>query len=492
MSKIIAIVLLLCLGINSKAQDFTYFNKTYGGNDTINILAQAVQPIEDGYLVFGGYSDINNDHALYVRKIDNLGETVWLKSIEAGTFSTLGGIWTGLQVLKDNNFLLVTYSKYTDISLTKLNFEGDTLMQKIYPRIGNQYAMHIIKSLEGGYLIGGMESNSTLDTVSAYILKIDSLGNKEWDKSYTYGNDTRFFNAQQYYDSTYIFGAMTYTTATKYDMFVVKTQANGDTIWTKRFGSVRNDCGCIVQQKTTYEQYLSGSSPVYLVAGCYASNNTDSYMYILELNELGNVNWQKKYFAYSDQRLIQGLPIIKPDGGFIAKGYFRNEGFPAVLVMDFDSIGIINWEQHYSFNPLGSIYAQDFQPIPGGYVLAGYQYNIPQTAWVFTIDSLGNTCGSPPCVETVVGLPEIVGNEQAAATFSLAPNPTQGSLVLTWLDPTAALGSKAVILDITSKQVHTFGVSSPNTFVDVSHLQTGIYFVQVANGQEVQKLVVIK
>ena len=35
MSKIIAIALLLCIGINSKAQDFTYFNQTYGGNDTI-------------------------------------------------------------------------------------------------------------------------------------------------------------------------------------------------------------------------------------------------------------------------------------------------------------------------------------------------------------------------------------------------------------------------------------------------------------------------
>ena len=80
----------------------------------------------------------------------------------------------------------------------------------------------------------------------------------------------------------------------------------------------------------------------------------------------------------------------------------------------------------------------------------------------------------------------------AKPLFTLAPNPAQGSLVLTWLDPTAALGSKAVILDITGKQVHTFGVSSPSTLVDVSRLAAGMYFVQVANTQEVQKLVVIK
>ncbi|MBK8474492.1 MAG: hypothetical protein IPL33_21225 [Sphingobacteriales bacterium] len=105
MSKIIAIVLLLCLGINSKAQDFTYFNKTYGGNDTINILAQAVQPIEDGYLTLGNYADINSVYAIYVRKIDKNGDTIWFKYIEQGDVENLGNITTGLKVLKDSSEL---------------------------------------------------------------------------------------------------------------------------------------------------------------------------------------------------------------------------------------------------------------------------------------------------------------------------------------------------------------------------------------------------
>ena len=296
MFRIICMIAAICLHQNIKAQDFTYFNKTYGGNDTINMLAQAVQPIEDGYLVLGGYSDINNEHVLYVEKIDNSGEVIWLKGFEYGNTQDLGIIGAGGQVLKDSDCLLVTYHYLLDASLTKLNFQGDTIFKKTFPRIGMQYPTGIIKSRDGGYLISGAESNTTADTVSAYVLKIDSLGNKEWDRSYTYGNDTRFYSAQQYYDNTYIFGASTYTTATKYDMFVVKTQANGDTIWTKRFGGVHSDCGCIVKQKTTYDQYLAGLPPVYLLAGCHASNSIDSYMYIAELNEHGDINWKKKIF----------------------------------------------------------------------------------------------------------------------------------------------------------------------------------------------------
>jgi hypothetical protein len=69
------------------------------------------------------------------------------------------------------------------------------------------------------------------DTVKAYVLKLDSLGNFEWDRYYTMGNDARFFTVQQTpWDGGYIFGGMGYSTATGYDMFVVKTDSIGESL----------------------------------------------------------------------------------------------------------------------------------------------------------------------------------------------------------------------------------------------------------------------
>ena len=502
MSKIIAIALLLCIGINSKAQDFTYFNQTYGGNDTINILAQITQPVSDGFIIIGNYASLNTPHAIYIMKINNYGEQIWFKNLFVGDDWGILESGTAICSTTDGQFVATTVRdapQGNEIYLFKFNEDGDTLWSRHYPSDLAQVANMVIQTSDGGFALAGLRYST--DTIRMLLLKTDETGIYQWHKTYEIGNDTRAFSIQQYYDDTYILGGWGYTTATKYDMFVVKTQANGDTIWTKRFGGVRNDCGASVVLLTTKQEYDAGFAEEYLLCGCYGSNVNDplyghtDYLYVAKIDNFGSIIWQKTYNNYQRFWDLETMPIIKADKSFVASGFFfpGNSYTPSTLLTNFAPDGSVLWQREYTLGTQEHCYFKDLKTTDdGGYVLAGYQYNVPQTAWILKTDSLGNTCGSPPCVETVVGLPEIVGNEQAAATFSLSPNPAQGSLMLTWLDPTAALGSKAVILDITGKQVHTFNVSTPSTLVDVSRLAAGMYFVQVANGQEVQKLVVIK
>ena len=150
MFRIICMIAAICLHQNIKAQDFTYFNKTYGGNDTINMLAQAVQPIEDGYLVLGGYGAVGYN-ALYVCKIDHEGTMQWLKNIEVDTTNTIGVIEHGGFIHMEGAAIVVTYAKYLpskDICISKVNLicvqslvVGRTC---IYPRLnlGNIAVLH--------------------------------------------------------------------------------------------------------------------------------------------------------------------------------------------------------------------------------------------------------------------------------------------------------------------------------------------------------------
>jgi hypothetical protein len=77
---------------------------------------------------------------------------------------------------------------------------------------------------------------------------------------------------------------------------------------------------------------------------------------------------------------------------------------------------LLNGQKAVTLDPTKSSYIKDMRPTPdGGYVLAGYQYSSPQTAWVLKIDSLGNTCSFVGCDSTIytgypIGLTQIANN----------------------------------------------------------------------------------
>ncbi|QQS30177.1 MAG: T9SS type A sorting domain-containing protein [Sphingobacteriales bacterium] len=489
------IILILCV-FHAKAQvaQFIYFNKVLS-SDTMNILAQAIQPIEDGYLTLGGYATSEN-YVLYIRKLNLTGETDWIKPFEIiENLADLGIIEWGGQVRIVNNSLIAVYERAKNICFTKFNLDGDTILHKKYIQSGWQLGKQIISTPDNGFIIAGMEQNSTVDTVKAYALKIDSEGNFEWDKRYLMGNDARFFTVQHTpWDGGFIFGGMGYSATTGYDMFVVKTTANGDTLWTKRYGSSKNDCAGYVVPLTTYQEYLNGVPIEYLLTGCWESTEPDplfghvDYLYIAKINEMGDIIWEHNYTSLAKWLLLQTPPIIAPDKSFIGTGFYLTNGYtPSTKVLKFDSNGTIAWQKNYTLNPDKSCYLKDLQPTTnGGYVLAGYQYSSPQTAWVLKIDSLGNTCSYIGCDSTVVVevLPGIPSNSTLAVEALVYPVPASTHLFIRYQIPAGILpsgGSMWRLYDSLGRQVveETLQGNEGVAEVSVAHLPVGIYYYRV-------------
>ncbi len=344
-------------------------------------------------------------------------------------------------------------------------------------------------------MIAGMEGVLTNDTVKAYALKIDSEGNFEWDKRYLMGNDARFFTVQHTpWDGGYIFGGMGYSTSTGYDMFVVKTTANGDTLWTKRYGSTKNDCGGYVLPITTYQEFLNGAPVEYLLTGCWESNVPDplyghvDYLYIAKINETGDIIWEQNYTSLAKWLLLQTPPIIAPDKSFIGTGFYFNNGYtPSTKILKFNPNGTVAWQKNYTLNPDKHCYLKDLQPSPdGGYVLAGYQYNDPQTAWVLKIDSLGNTCSYIGCDSTVVVevLPGIFSSTGMAAEALIYPVPATTHLSINYQIPATILPSGGAVwrlYDAFGRQVaeETLPGSLGVEQVSVEYLPAGMYYYHV-------------
>jgi hypothetical protein len=502
-NKHLIIVLLLCSN-TLLGQHLSYFNKTLV-SDTMNILAQSVLPVEGGYISLGGYAT-SEHYAMYIRKLDNNGNTEWIKSfLTEQNASNIGIIEWGGQVIVDNNHLVATYLKNNDIWLTKFNLNGDTVLHKQYLKPARQVSLQILKtSVAGGYIIAGRELNITADTVKAYVLKLDSLGNFEWDRYYTMGNDARFFTVQQTpWDGGYIFGGMGYSTATGYDMFVVKTDSIGDTLWTKHYGSQGFDCGAYVVPLTTLAEYQAGIPIEYLMTGCYQSNTPDPLfdyvddLYTAKLDSLGNIIWQKIYSTAPDNLYLQTFPIVKSDKSFIATGVYLNyatdyQTIP--LIIKFNANGTIAWQKAVTLSSQVDCYIKDMRPTEdGGYVLAGYQYSTPQTAWVLKIDSLGNTCSFVGCDSTIytgypIGLDEVLLNKTG---FSIVPNPAQDVVTLQLLQPINN-SSNLLVYDISGRLVITINGVYNGMPINVQYLQTGMYYCRLLDSNKTEKLVIIR
>ena len=141
-------------------------------------------------------------------------------------------------IIANNNNLIISTSNYnynTDsffISLTCLDKYLDTLWTKNYLNdtfIKSAYT--VIKTFDNGFAISGATYTETND-IDAYLIKTDSLGNKEWERFYGYSNSDGAFCMIQTPDS----GFMLAGDSRKYDMYrsdwyIIRIDSLGNQVW---------------------------------------------------------------------------------------------------------------------------------------------------------------------------------------------------------------------------------------------------------------------
>ncbi len=492
--------------LSAQTTNFTYFNKVFQA-DTMNMLSQAVRPIEDGYLVLGGYNSYVN-HALYLFKVDLSGNLIWFKHIDDDP--KVKGIEDGKFVLQvDNNSYVVVYARekpdgWNETHLVKFTSNGDVLWHKVHSTTnGSQTLRHIISTSDGGIAMAGAQY-IVGDTTRYYVLKTDGGGNFEWNNTYMLDNSSVAFSIQETpWDGGFIIGGYAVNAASgtlNYDAWVIKTNNLGDTLWTRTYGSpTETDCACKVIPLTTQQEYFFEGKPIeYLFSGC-TTNNEVNYMHLAKLDEFGGIIWEKKYNSIGgyNPSSIQTYPIIVrsssvvQDRSFLGVCLYKPSSWQQNRIIKFYYNGTIAWHKAITCNPNASVYIKDMQPTPdGGYVLAGYQFSPPpQKGWVVKIDAQGNTCSPVGCDSTLfVSAIEAAADLKETALpqlVQISPNPVRegGELTLSHRLPAEFPVAQLTLYDQSGKAVweHEF-----NTWDRIRVLQlpprlpAGLYLWQVS------------
>ena len=400
MKQIILIFLWLFWSITQiYAQNSIQFNKVYWA-DTMNILSSTVLPIQDGYIVAGGYSHVNK--FIYIRKIDLWGETEWFKVLDSGL--DVGATPESDNIIKtsDGHFLLV-YSKYEsvgstdrDIQMVKFDEFGEIIFQKEFDNPYNTIAVQTLETNDLGFImVGATHSGANTDTTRYYLQKTDSLGNFEWEQTYLLESSSVAFSVQQTWDLGYIISGFGFSYETNHDIYVVRTNHLGEVIWERNYGGPDSDCAGRLVRLDAFS---------YLITSCQEVDGIDK-MYHLKIDDNGEVLWERVYNEFAEYTALQTTAVIKPDFGYIGAAFTFNElGNPSNIIMDFDANGNINWQKEITIDPHQEVYLKDIEATAdGGYVLAGYQFwEAPQKGWILKIDGEGNTCEPADCDTIIV------------------------------------------------------------------------------------------
>jgi hypothetical protein len=154
--------------------------------------------------------------------------------------------------------------------------------------------------------------------VGSTLIKTDAKGNIQWAKTYeTYGSWDIAISVQQTSDGGYIVAGFTESFgAGGGDIFLIKTDANGNIIWAKTYGGIYTDSATSVQQT---------SDGGYIVAGAtwsFGAGNGDFFLIKTDAN--GNIIWAKTYggTSYDLATSVQQTS----DGGYIVAGFTESFG----------------------------------------------------------------------------------------------------------------------------------------------------------------------
>jgi hypothetical protein len=255
-------------------------------------------------------------------------------------------------------------SSYKDILLMKTDLSGNQLWSRTFSLGLNDIARSVQQTQDGGFIIAGMTEVNP-QTFDPFLIKTDSEGNIQWSQQYDYGfgEDDRAHSVYQTSDGGYILAGQTWLfhgPFGNYDMYIIKTDLNGNVQWTKIF--FREEQGGDVA--LGIQQVSDGG---YIIGGFTQSSQWASY--IIRTDGSGNPVWSNIYPGewQSECYDIQSTP----DGGFIYTGTESNFTTDTdVLLVKLNGDGVLQWKKIY-----GTVEADQGEFLQqlsdGGYVIAG-------------------------------------------------------------------------------------------------------------------------
>ena len=249
----------------------------------------------------------------------------------------------------------------------------DTLWTKTYGGVGDDYANSILLTGDGGYIFVGTTYSFGAGEGDVWIVKTDSLGYTLWTKTYGDSGSAYANSIQPTTDGGYIIaGGM------EDSVWILKIDGSGDTLWTRRYKPWTRECvGHDVKQT---------SDGGYIVSGELPQNHPQGFnvAILIKTNSVGDTIWTTFRYEGSGNSVVQTL-----DGGYIVAGEVEMWEYCPAIFLKTDSVGNHLWCQVYYTDPVYNNSAKCIlEKADSGFIACGSLY---EDICLFRLDSHGDT-----------------------------------------------------------------------------------------------------
>lgn len=291
----------------------TEWLKTYGSS--LTDIAYEVQPTFDGGYIMVGvtYGFVLSGQEYFVVKTKSNGDTLWTKTY--GDYSKSG--WS-IQQTPDSGFILCGISDSSlsihDFSFMKIDVNGNLIWSKWIGGIKDDIASCVRATKDNNYVIlGATLSFGPVPDENIYLIKINNSGDTLWCKAYSCYDEEWGQTIIQTNDGGFIIVSTIWEFgAGAFDIFILKTDENGNVLWGKTYGTNLDEFSSSLQQTRDGGYILTGKTRSF--TGPSGQGQED--IYVLRLNSVGDTLWTRIFGKNTEADL--GASIHETaDSGFV-------------------------------------------------------------------------------------------------------------------------------------------------------------------------------
>lgn len=294
--------------------------------------------------------------------------------------SSSGGLWTktyggisadGAKAVYpsgDGGYIVVGYtfssgSGFSDMYVVSVDEHGDIIWSNTYGGSGFDYGYGTCSTDDGYILVGYSTSFSTGSSKDVYVVKIDHEGNELWSKTYGGNGLDVGMSICPVHDGYMVCGYTESFGEGENDIYVLKINEDGNVVWGKQYGGSGAELGYKIKE-------ISDGN--FIIVGASGSDRANYDCVLFKIDGDGNIIWEKYYGAPGgDGGYDRGHNVIETsDGGFLILGETNYGDALNMLVVKTDSTGEEEWVQIYgdSLHDHGSDIVETSD---GNYVLCG-------------------------------------------------------------------------------------------------------------------------
>lgn len=308
-----------------------------------------------------------------------------------------------------------------DFWVLKFNSNNKLEWEKTYGGSGDDRGNAILESSDGNYVLLGYSSSSDGDVSlnnglrDFWLVKINSLGNILWEKSFGYAGIDEGNTIIETSDNNYIISGVLDVTSSLGegninrssqrhaggDYWTLKVSSEGNIIWARYFGGTFTDTALGLSESNTNDILTVGSSDSKDVD---ISNNQGTYdFWVVKSKENGNMIWEK---SFGGSEIDEARGVVKTSDGYVLVGDTRsndknvsaNNGGADLWIIKIDDQGNLLWDKNYggsSFDVARSINKTS----DNGFIITGSSRssdgNVTENkgqndAWIIRLNSAGN------------------------------------------------------------------------------------------------------